>query len=227
MENMHETLRTVRERLRWAMNGVLSASMREKGVVYKLNFGVPYPEIKEIASHYEPSLELAAALWKEDIREFKVLATLLCPSETFPIEGARRWVSECPYLEIAEHCAKNLFVRLPYMEQFTLELIQDAVTPWARTIAFLTWTDHFRRGNELSVEGTREFLAKTFLVLGKDTSLNEKHACVQALKFYGRTSEEKAVDILSRLERLIEKKEHDQRLQAIYSDLKFEFEYYR
>ena len=116
MESLQDEIREIRKELRLAMNGVISTSMREKGIVYKLNFGVPYPEIKGIARKHKPNGELAAALWKEDIREFKILATFLQPAETLPLDEAKRWVKEIPYLEIAEHCCRNLFVHLPYME---------------------------------------------------------------------------------------------------------------
>ena len=69
MESLQDEIREIRKQLRLAMNGVISTSMREKGIVYKLNFGVPYPEIKEIARKHKPNGELAAALWKEEIVE--------------------------------------------------------------------------------------------------------------------------------------------------------------
>ena len=62
MESLQDEIREIRKQLRLAMNGVISTSMREKGIVYKLNFGVPYPEIKEIARKHKPNGELAAAL---------------------------------------------------------------------------------------------------------------------------------------------------------------------
>ena len=71
MESLQDEIREIRKELRLAMNGVISTSMREKGIVYKLNFGVPYPEIKGIARKHKPNGELAAALWKEDIRELR------------------------------------------------------------------------------------------------------------------------------------------------------------
>ena len=70
---LQNELKEIRTQLRLAMNGVISTSMREKGIVYKLNFGVPLPEIKQIVATHKPDSELAAALWKEDIREFKIL----------------------------------------------------------------------------------------------------------------------------------------------------------
>ncbi len=48
---LQNELKEIRTQLRLAMNGVISTSMREKGIVYKLNFGVPLPEIKQIALH--------------------------------------------------------------------------------------------------------------------------------------------------------------------------------
>lgn len=105
---LQDQLREIRTQLRMAMNGVISTSMREKGVVYKLNFGVPLPEIKQIAARHESNSELAAALWKEDIREFKLLAPLLQPVGEFSFKQAEQWVKEIPYLEIAEQCSRTL-----------------------------------------------------------------------------------------------------------------------
>ena len=80
---IHETIREIKSKFRLFMNGVVSQSMREKGFDYKLNFGIEYPRIKEIAAEYEPNHELAQALWKENIRECKIMAGLLQPVETF------------------------------------------------------------------------------------------------------------------------------------------------
>ena len=64
-------LKEIKTQLRMAMNGTASASMREKGLAYKLNFGVELPRLKQIAAQYEKNHELAQALWKENIRECK------------------------------------------------------------------------------------------------------------------------------------------------------------
>ena len=72
-EQLHQRLKDIKTQLRLSMNGVVSQSMREKGLVYKLNFGVELPRIKGIAAGYEKDHSLAQALWKEDIRECKKL----------------------------------------------------------------------------------------------------------------------------------------------------------
>ena len=53
---LQNELKEIRTQHRLAMNGVISTSMREKCIVYKLNFGVPLPEIKQIAATHKPGL---------------------------------------------------------------------------------------------------------------------------------------------------------------------------
>ena len=83
MADVHETIKDIKSKFRLFMNGVISQSMRDKGMDYKLNFGIEYPRIREIAADYEPSHELAQALWKENIRECKIMAGLLQPVKPF------------------------------------------------------------------------------------------------------------------------------------------------
>lgn len=51
--DVKEQLKDIKTQLRLSMNGVVSQSMREKGLDYKLNFGVELPRIKSIAAAYE------------------------------------------------------------------------------------------------------------------------------------------------------------------------------
>ena len=74
------------------MNGVASADMRKAGIGYKLNFGVGLPALKEIAKETEKSPELAAALWKEDIRECRILAALIYPQDQYLPDLADLWI---------------------------------------------------------------------------------------------------------------------------------------
>ena len=65
-EQLHQRLKDIKTQLRLSMNGVVSQSMREKGLVYKLNCGVELPRITGIAAGYEKDHSLYHALWKED-----------------------------------------------------------------------------------------------------------------------------------------------------------------
>ena len=107
---LQNELKEIRTQLRLAMNGVISTSMREKGIVYKLNFGVPLPEIKQIATTHKPDSELAAALWKEDIREFKILASFLQPVDEFSSQEAKQWVKESLIWKLQSSAATICFI---------------------------------------------------------------------------------------------------------------------
>ena len=52
MAEIQDTIREIKSKFRLFMNGMVSQSMREKGIDYKLNFGIEYPRIKEIAADY-------------------------------------------------------------------------------------------------------------------------------------------------------------------------------
>jgi Predicted DNA alkylation repair enzyme len=122
---MREQIKDIKAQLRLFMNGVVAQSMREKGLNYKLNFGVELPRIKEIAGGYEKDHQLAQALWKEDIRECKILAGLLQPIESFYPEIADIWVEDIGNIEIAEITCMNLFRHLPYAPAKSFQWIAD------------------------------------------------------------------------------------------------------
>ena len=67
--DIKEQLKDIKTQLRLSMNGAVSQSMREKGLVYKLNFGVEIPRIKMIAEGYERTMTWRRHCRKEDIRE--------------------------------------------------------------------------------------------------------------------------------------------------------------
>lgn len=225
---LHDELKEIRTQLRLAMNGVISNSMREKGIVYKLNFGVPLPEIKRIAATHEPGSALATALWKEDIREFKILASMLQPADDFPLEQAKQWVKEIPYLEIAEQCSRNLFCKLPYVDNFLLGLIFNVENEYARTVAYLVWTELFKAGKEVIAPVRAAFIVECMRTIAWPdfgASWKEKQAAVRAMKFYGRQSARHAEQMLSGFNEFPEFMQTPEG-QEIYNDLKFEFEYY-
>ncbi|MBP3517822.1 MAG: DNA alkylation repair protein [Parabacteroides sp.] len=226
---LQDELKEIRTQLRLAMNGVIATSMREKGIVYKLNFGVPLPEIKQIAAAHEPNSELAAALWKEDIREFKILASLLQPVGEFSSRKAGQWVKEIPYLEIAEQCSHNLFYKLPDVEDLLLGLIFNVEDEYARTVAYLVWAELFKEGRTLIAPVKAAFIVECMRTIARPdfgASFKEKQAAVKAMKFYGRQSAGQARQMLDGFDEFPEFRQTSEG-EEIYNDLKFEFEYCR
>ena len=107
------------------MNGVAAQSMREKGLDYKINWGISQIELRRMASQYDKNTELAEALWRENIRECKILATLLMPTETMTIEMAEEWARGIDSVELAEITALNLFQYVNGAETVTGWLLQN------------------------------------------------------------------------------------------------------
>lgn len=107
--NTHDKLREIKQRFFLSMNGVASQSMRDKGLEYKINWGIELPVLKRMAAEYGKDYDLAMSLWKEDIRECKILATLIMPAEKMDAELLSVWMEQTPSVEIAEMAAFNLY----------------------------------------------------------------------------------------------------------------------
>ena len=180
---MHETVREIKGKLRLFMNGVLSQSLREKGLKYRLIFGVELPRLREIAAGYEPNHELAQALWKEDIRECKILAAYLQPIDTFYPEIADIWMEQIHNSELADYVCMALFRRLPYASQKAFE--------WMASDERMTIYTGFRLmghlfailGTEINERSRHEFIDQAQAIMQGDDLLL-KQAAQSALERY-------------------------------------------
>jgi 3-methyladenine DNA glycosylase AlkD len=223
---LQEEIKTIRVELRSIMNGITATSMREKGVHYKLNFGASLPDIQRIASQHQPNAELAQTLWKEDVREFKILATMLQPADQFTVEQALEWTGTIPYLEIAEHCCRNLFSKIEQKEELISELFKKTDMTYARTVAFLVGVNLLAQRKAIGEETISELVHEANnSLLSEAVAPIEKQAAVKLLKFYGRQSSEQAKRAIEALEAHIH--EGNAELNEYYNELKFEFDYYK
>ncbi|MCD8318616.1 MAG: DNA alkylation repair protein [Paraprevotella sp.] len=179
--DVQETLRNIKTELRLSMNGVASAYMRENGMRYKVNFGVELPRLKCIAAEYPVSHELAQALWKEDIRECKLLASMLQPTESFYPEIADIWVETMPNIEIAQHTVQNLFCRLPYASEKAFEWIA-AENDMFQICGYLLLANLFRRGCRPNERAANEFLDQAGTALQGPISV--RRAVIAAIQKY-------------------------------------------
>ena len=118
-------IKEIRRKIRLSMNGIVSEQMIQGGIIYKKNFGVSIPRIKEIALTYTPDHNLAQRLWDLKIRETMIMATLLEPIDKFSMESAAKWVKDINQIEIAEQTTMNLFCKLPYADKIASEWVQS------------------------------------------------------------------------------------------------------
>lgn len=167
---MQETIREIKKKFRLAMNGDVSTSMRKSGLDYKLNFGVSLPTIKKIAAEYYPAPNLAEYLFNENVRESKIMATLLCPPLLFPREKAEEWVRKADKPEIAEQVSMNLFSKLPYAKELALE-----------------WSE----SSDLVLRMNAYLLLTRLLILKTDFSAKEKEDVI--IRLIGDLKEQKSI----------------------------------
>jgi hypothetical protein len=219
---MEDIIKDMRGRLRRAMNGVASAGMRAQGIDYKLNFGVALPQIKEMALLYTKDAALAERLWKEDVRELKIMATLLQPHEAFTPDQAERWVADIRHMEIAEQYCINLLQHLSFAGTLAAGWIlrEDGLE---QVTGFLLYTRLFSGNYRLSSGQETVFLEAARRVMDKGISRPQRSA-VLALKRYGRQSRQQANRALQSIAAYAAS--HSSEKQEFYNDIKFEFDYY-
>ena len=170
MMETQETIKEIKKQFRLFMNGVVSQSMREKGLDYKINFGIELPRLKEIAAKFEKNHDVAQALWKENIRECKILAGLLQPVETFYPEIADIWVEDMHYPEIAELTCMNLFRHLPYASEKAFQWIADE-GEYFQFCGYMLMARLLMQGNEMNERAENEFLDQALTALRGETGM--------------------------------------------------------
>ena len=115
--NYQEILR----KIRLLQNGEVADSMRQRGVVYKLNLGASVISLQQLAAQYQPDHLLALKLWNKQWRETLILATMLEKPNEVTENQMDFWVKQIQQVEIAEQVAMNLFSRTPFAFEKAVE----------------------------------------------------------------------------------------------------------
>lgn len=181
-EATHEKLKEIKLSFRLLMSGPTAQSMRDKGVGYKLNWGIQVPQLRTMAQSYGKDRDLAIALWKEDIRECKILATLIMPVGEMPREIADIWMEQTTTQELAELCAMNLYQYLDDAPTIAFEWIASGKELY-QLCGFHILSRLFRRGEGPDERGINEFLDQSRVAF-LSGSLAMKHAVVNSLNSF-------------------------------------------
>ncbi len=178
-EQTHQKLMEIKRSFRLLMNGPGSQSMREKGLGYKINWGVPFTELKKMAEEYGKDYDLAIELWKEDIRECKILATLIMPADKMLAEITDLWMEQVNNQEMVEMLVFNLLQNVEYAPVIAYQWIASD-KPLYEMAGFhlLSWL--FAKGQEPNERGINEFLDQAATVLQGD-NMGVKHAAINSV----------------------------------------------
>lgn len=187
-EETHQKLMQIKRSFRLLMNGPTSQSMSQKGIGYKINWGVPFIELKKMASEYGKDYSLAIELWKEDIRECKILATLIMPAEEMLPEITEIWMEQVKTQEMAEMLAFNLLQYVNYAPVIANQWMASE-QPLYQIAGFQLLARLFANGQEANERGINEFLDQASTALQGD-NMGVKHAAANCVLRFADLGEE-------------------------------------
>ena len=182
MMDIQQQVKDIKQSFRQMMDGSIAASMRSKGVDYKLNWGATLPRLREKADELGKNYDLAIALWKENVRECKILATMVMPADEVLPEVIDIWMEQTPTQEIAELAAFNLYQHLPYAPAKAFAWIASP-EPLYQLCGFHVISRLFMNGQEPSERGIHEFIDQALAALQGDSIPVRKAAMAAVQRF--------------------------------------------
>ena len=182
-----QKLQLIKRDFRSLMNGTAAASLREKGLHYRLIFGVEWPQLMRLSAEIGKDHDLAQALWKEDIRECRLLAGLIQPVETFSLELADVWIETMHYPEEAQSTVLSLFQHLPHVSEAAFNWIARSEEMY-RLCGWLVLARLFMKGLPLNTRSEDEFIDQAEPSL-QDPSLAVRVAARNAVLKYSLIGE--------------------------------------
>ena len=187
MMDIQQKVKEIKQSFHQMMDGATAQSMRQKGLDYKLNWGATLPRLKEMAAELkgDESLslyDLAIALWKEDVREFKILATMLMPPEEILPEVVDIWMEQTTTVELAEQAAFNLYQHLPFAAEKAY-LWLSAADDLPQICGYHVLSRLFSRRMEPNERGINEFVDQALTALQSSNPILRKAAMQSLIHF--------------------------------------------
>ena len=181
-EKIQEQVKDIKKSFRLLMDGKTAQSMRDKGVVYKLNWGASIPMLYEKAQEIGKNYDLAIELWKENVRECKILATMLMPAEQMLPEVVDIWMEQTDSQEIAEQAAFNLYQHLPYAADKAFQWLASDKELY-QLCGYHILTRLFMNKQEPNERGINEFIDQALAALQGPSLIVRKAAMQSIIRF--------------------------------------------
>lgn len=179
-EETNNKVKEIKRSFRLMMNGVASQSMRQKGAEYQVNWGIGLVELRNMAAEYGKNYDLAIALWKENIRECKILATMIMPAEEMLTEVADIWMEQTPTQEIAEIAAFQLYQYLEDAPVLAFKWLASGKTLY-EICGFQVLARLFMQGLEPDERGINELMDQALAALQSEHA-GVRHAAMNCIQ---------------------------------------------
>lgn len=179
---IQEQVKEIKQSFRLMMDGAVAQSMRDKGLNYHLNWGATLPRLREKADEIGKSYDLAIALWKENVRECKILATMIMPADEMLPEVVDIWMEQIPSQEMAEQVAFNLWQYLPFAPEKAFQWIASE-KEYDQICGFHVLSRLFMNGQEPNERGINEYLDQVLSALQSDYPSVRKAAMQSVVRF--------------------------------------------
>ena len=181
-QDINDQVKAIKQSFRQMMDGAVAQSMREKGLDYHLNWGATLPRLRQKADEIGKNYDLAIALWKENVRECKILATMMMPPEVVLPEVIDIWMEQTPNSEIAEQAAFNLYQYLPYAPEKAYAWIASDKELY-QLCGFHILSRLFMNGQEPNERGINEFVDQALAALQGESLIVRKAAMISMQRF--------------------------------------------
>ena len=180
--DIQQQVKEIKQSFRQMMDGAIAKSMRDKGVEYHLNWGATLPRLKEKAVEIGKNYDLAIALWKENVRECKILATMIMPPDKVLPEVIDIWMEQITSQEIAEQATFNLFQYLPFAADKTYTWMASEKELY-QLCGFHILSRLFMNGQEPNERGINEFVDQALAALQGESLAVKKAAMASVVRF--------------------------------------------
>ena len=181
-KDIQERVKEIKQSFRQLMDGKTAQSMRDKGLDYKLNWGASIPMLKEKAEEIGKDYDLAIELWKADVRECKILATMIMPAERMLPEVVDIWMEQTASQEIAEQAAFNLYQYLPYAPEKAYQWIASD-KELEQLCGFHILSRLFMNKQEPNERGINEYIDQALAALQSPSIVVRKAAMQSMIRF--------------------------------------------
>ncbi|MDO4673156.1 MAG: peptidase M49, partial [Porphyromonadaceae bacterium] len=225
-ESILEEAKSIRKSLVTRMDGVVASNMREYGLSYKYNFGMTRSHLDDIAKKVKPSTQLAQYLWSREVRELRLIALRIWPTEEISSNELLSLALQCEgKAELADEFVALLMDRVPNAHYLAMTWIESGLDVVSVALNILTRTIRRKICKPNSFEC--DYLIRFAISMIEKYVVCDYYipnAARNFLKSMVGVSKEIADDIIAGMEDLLQRDLRGEVLQ-IAEELKFESEF--